>query len=124
MFLNDLIEFITNDASVNAQLTGGMIFDHLETNFDANKEWVVFNYSTNGGTDVQGLKSAIEEFNLDVQVISKDITKIDAISTLLNAHLTTYPNEWGMDITISDDDLDWSPEKEVYFKTIKYDILY
>jgi len=124
MFLTDLIEFISDDASVNAQLTGGMIFDHLETNFDSNKEWVVFNCSANGGTDVQGIKNALEEYNLEVQIISKNITKIENIAALLNAHLTTYPNEWGIDATISDDDLDWSPEKEVYFKTIKYNILY
>lgn len=124
MFLNDLIEFITDDASVNAQLNGGIIFDHLETNFDANKEWIVFNYSANGGTDVKGLKNAVEEYSLSAQIISKSIAKIDTISTLLNAHLTAYPNEWEMDISISDDNLDWSPEKEVYFKTIKYNILY
>ena len=124
MFLQDLIEFITGDTSVNELLTGGVVFDHLETNFDANKEWIVFNYSTNGGTDVQGCKMAVEEFDLDVQIVSKDVTKIDEISALLNAHLTVYPNEWDMDIVINDDDLDWSPEKEVYFKTINYNVLY
>lgn len=124
MFLEDLIEFISDDPSVNSLLSGGIVFDHLNINFDANKDWIVFNYFSEGGTDVSGEKNAVEEYTLEVQVISKSINSVVNISDALNAHLTAYPNKWEMDISLSDDNLDWNSEKEVYFKTIKYRILY
>lgn len=124
MFLQDLVEFIASDASVNLLATGGIVFDHLAVNFDANKNWIVFNYFNDGNESSFGTKNALENYVLDVQIISKNVTSIDDISNALTTHLTTYPNSWGIDATISDDNLDWSSEKEVYFKTIKYNILY
>lgn len=124
MFLNDLIDFISADSSVNSLLTGGMIFDHLPTNFDADKDWIVFGYSINDIIGVFGNKNALTNYELDVQVVSKNINSIETISNYLNDHLITYPNEWSIDATLSDMDLDWSSEREVYYKTLKYNILY
>lgn len=124
MFLDDFIEFISADTSINNMCTGGIRFDHLPTDFDADKEWIVFGFSINEIYGCAGDKNALTRFDLEIQVVSKNIVVVESLASALNEHLLTYPNGWGIDSYLLDESIDWNSEKEVYFKTLKYNVLY
>jgi hypothetical protein len=125
MFLDDLIEFISADASVNSLVTGGIVFPHLPTDFDSSKDWIVFEFSLIESIRVQGDKSAMEKYELSLQVVSKDIEAVETIAGTLDNYVITYPNDWGIDAyPTANSKPDFDTTTEVYYKTLKYNILY
>jgi len=125
MFLNDLVEFMTADSSVNALITGGMVHPHLPVNFNSELEWVVFEYSLIEDIGTFGQKSVLSKYELSIQIISKDILAIENICNAIQSYIIIYPNEWGIDAYRADETSpDFDSENQVYYKTIKYQILY
>jgi len=125
MFLPDLIEFISADPSVMTLLTGGMYHPHLPEDFPIDKNWVVFEYSLMETMSVQGDKAAMSKYDLSIQTVSQDIIAVEAIADALKSYLIQYPNDWGIDAYLTEDsDPDFDARKKVYYKTLKYNILY
>jgi hypothetical protein len=130
MFVDDLVDFICDDPSVNTLITGGIYHPHLPVNYKEtgnvdNTLWIVFDYTLNENIGCFGNKSIMQKYDINFQIISGDIVAIESLSDLLKNYLEIYPNDWGIDAYITADiDADWDPEEKVYFKTIKYLILY
>lgn len=125
MFLDSFIEFISSDASLNSLCTGGIRYDHLPTNFNADLDWLVFGVGINSVIATIGNKNAITDYNVEMQVISKKAANVENISNRLNDFITTYPNEYNIDAHLNNKPQDdFNPERGVYYKTLIYNILY
>ena len=125
MFLDDLVDFMSADPSVNALLTGGMVHPHLPVGFSPDLDWVVFDYSLIEDIGTLKIKSALTRYELSIQIISKNILAVEGICNALKSYITIYPNKWGIDAYQTYEvDPDFDFETKVYYKTIKYELLY
>lgn len=123
-FIDDLITAITSDASVNALITGGIRYEELPVIFDTSKDWIVFAYNLD---NVIRTKEGfgISYYSVEVQIVSKSMDRLKAISELFVPYFTTYDDGQKIrDIYINDDSMDFSKEKEVYFYTASFSITY
>jgi hypothetical protein len=122
-FREDLVTAITADSSVNLWATGGMKYNNLPTNFDITKNWLVFGFTEDGGIDTFANKNIVENYTLDIQLVSSNKDSINDIYTILNTHLINYKED-DLEFILVNADLDFDTEKAVNFKTIKYNIIY
>lgn len=122
-FLTDLITCLTSDTSTNSWATGDIQYNHLPINFDKTKNWIVFWYSGNS-IDTMGYKAVYSEYELNIQLISEDLDSIINIFNTLNEYLLVYKTNELEFILSEDSDPEFNLEKAVYFKTIKYRVLY
>lgn len=122
-FLDDLITTLTSNATVNAWANGGIKYNHLPTNFEMNKNWIVFWFSGNN-VNTLGIKDLYEEYELTIQLVSEDIDSLVSIFDTLNTYLLDYKSDELEFILSEDSDPDFNLEKAVYYKNIKYTVLY
>lgn len=128
MFIDNLLTVMTNDSSLNEYVTGGIVYEHLPIDFDANKDWVVFSYIARGNTDTLQSNNVISEYNLEVQTISKSIVNTinmadRLINYLVNVHRDASSYYMG-DIILEGDSVDINTEKDVYFRTMNFGVIY
>lgn len=123
-FIDDLIICITGDPSINSLITGKVVYEKLPVDFNTQKEWIVFSYTYNNGVDVLGRKNIMTYYDLDIQAISSTDTTVTDIANLLSDYLINYDDGKIRDIAKTEDNLDFNPEKKVYFKTLRFSVLY
>lgn len=125
MFIEDLIGFLTSDTSLIESINGNLVSMELPPDFNANEEWVVFESTLSQNYSTFSTKNVAMKYDVVIQVVSKDILKINSISTALKELLKSYPNEWNIDANLIEDvDPDFSKERQVYYKTLRYSMLY
>jgi len=123
-FLTDLITCMSGDTSTNNFADGGIVFEHLPVDFDTNKTWIVFGYSNTGNAGVLGNNNVISNYNLSIQVVSPLAATVLDTANRLTDYLNSYSIDNLISIILSNDSLDLNIEKNVYYKTLNYDVLY
>lgn len=123
-FIDDLVDVMTGDSSVNALVTGGIRYEHLPTDFDNSKDWIVFSFTTEDvERTLDGNKTSSN--NLQTQIISPSLENVQSIWNLLKPYLTAYDDGSKIrDIYIVDDDTDFDTDRKVYYLTANYNVLY
>jgi len=125
MFINDLIICITGDASLNSMATGGIRFDHLPTDFNTSKNWVVFDYELEDTIETIGDSSFVEYYNVTVQIVSKNMMDTINIFDRLSTYFGSYDDGKIRAIAQSPGDpRDFDTEKRVYYKNANFSMLY
>lgn len=124
MFINDLLNVMTGDTSLNAYATGGIRYEHLPVDFDSSKDWIVFSYTSMGNTDTLDFNNVMSEYNLMVQVISLELVNtINMADRIINYLVNVTSNNMG-DIILIDDDVNINTEKNVYYRTMNFGVIY
>jgi len=123
-FINDLVDVMTGDPSVNELITGGIRYGYLPTDFDNKKSWIVFSYTLQGeDKTIDGFASSL--YNLETQITSPSEDNLLAIWNLLKPYLTAYDDSSKIRyINIEGDDKDYDPQKQMHFITANYTVFY
>jgi len=125
MFINDLIICITSDASLNSLANGGIRFDHLPTDFNSKKSWIVFDYELEDTIQTLDDNSFAEYYNVTVQIVSKNMMDTINIFDRLSIYLNSYDDGKIRAITqLPGDPRDYDTEKGVYYKNANFSVLY
>ena len=125
MFIDDLIDMITGDASVNSLSTGGIKYEHLPVDFNSDLDWVVFGYTADNESRTLNGDGSITYYGLEVQTISKSMNNVLILAGTLKSYLTSYDDGSKLrDVSFDTDGISYNPEKGVYFLTANYSILY
>ena len=123
-FINDLVDVMTGDASINALITGGIRYGFLPTGFDNTKEWLEFSHTLQSeDKTLDCFESSL--YNIETQISSPSEDKLLAIWNLLKPYLTSYDDGSKIrDVSFDTDGISYNPEKQVYYLTANYSILY
>lgn len=123
-FIDDMVNVITGDSSVNALITGGIRYGFLPTDFDNTKDWIVFSDTLQSEEKtLDGYTSSY--YNLETQIISPSEDNLLAIWKLLKPYLTTYDDSSKIRyINIEDEDKDYDTQKQMHFITANYTVFY
>jgi len=125
MFIDDLVDMITGDTSVNALATGGIKYEHLPVDFNSDLDWVVFGYTADNELRTLDGAGSITYYGLEVQTISKSMTNVLALSETIRTYLSSYDDGSNIrDVAFDTDGISYNPEKQVYYLTANYSILY
>jgi hypothetical protein len=123
-FIDDIVDVITGDPSVNALITGGIRYGFLPTGFDNKKEWIVFSHTLqNEEKTLDGFKTS--DYNLETQICSPSEDKLLAIWNLLKPYLESYDDTSKIRyINIQDEEKDYDIQKQMHFITANYTVFY
>lgn len=122
--LTSLISCMSGDSSTNTFANGGIVYEHLPVDFDSSKTWIVFGYASSGNELVLSTNNALCNYNLNVQVVSQSINNVIDTSERLIAYLINYSDDNLNDISLVDDDLNLNLERNVYYKTVNFDVIF
>jgi hypothetical protein len=123
-FINDLVDVMTGDASINALITGGIRYGFLPIGFDNTKEWLEFSHTLQSeDKTLDCFESSL--YNIETQISSPSEDKLLAIWNLLKPYLTSYDDGSKIRyINIEDENKDYDPLKQMHFITANYTVLY
>jgi hypothetical protein len=123
-FIDDIVDVITGDSSINSLVTGGMRYGFLPTDFDNSKNWIVFSHTLQSeDKTLDGYTTSI--YNLETQITSPSEDNLLAIWNLLKPYLTSYDDGSKIRyINIEDEDKDYDTQKQMHFITANYTAFY
>lgn len=123
MFTEDLISFIVSDTSLNAM--ANIVFLELPVDFNSDEDWIVFDSTLTQRYSTFSSKSIAAKYDVTIQVVSRDVDNTVSIANRIKEHFGLYPNDYNIDAYLSEDvDPDWDAKRQVYYKTLKYSVLY
>lgn len=121
MFITDFNTCMQGDASLKAYADGGLRFVAVPKDFDRKKNWIVYNYSSDGEDD---LGEFVIHYTIEIQIISPDSEKLLLMAERVNSYLTSYDDGKIRGIYLTDDNTDYSSEFQTYYNTQSYKCIY
>jgi hypothetical protein len=123
-FIDDIVDVMTGDASINSLFTGGIRYEHLPTDFDNTKDWLVFSYTLEEEERTLDGNS-VYRYNLQTQISSPSLENVQSIWNIYNPYLSSIDDGSKIrDIYIVDDDTNFDTEKRMYYLTANYNVLF
>lgn len=125
-FAAELSTLMNANAEINS-LVDGIYRETTSTEFNANKNWVIYTFKQNNSISVIGNKDAISVFTLYVEVYTDQASETGAISEMLKTYLTGFTSDSIRDISFNTEthsNIADTNEQVAYITLMEFEVLY
>ncbi len=123
-FKADFNTAINADANLNSLVDGGIFYQNLPDNFSLNDAHIVYSIELLESVDVISKKAVLENYNVELAIISPDTEERENILSVLNNYLVNYSDASILDVINQGTSDGADGEKDIYTEIVNYNIFY